>query len=607
LTTSANSASGTTSYSYDGAGNQTGSAGPAGVTTNTYNDLGQLTHVTGPNTSAGYVSDGQGDRLRSLTQGTPQWQIQALAQDLTTGGLSALASDGTNDYAYLQPGDGQAPLAGSNQQTGQTTYLATDLGGSVRVATNAAAQVIGAGAYDAWGNPRPTTPGSAGATQLTGLQGATPFGYAGQYRDAGAGTSAGTYDLRAREYDPATGRFLSVDPLLDQTGQPYLYAGDNPVDNTDPSGQCTIEGINLLNIIGDVSPCSPAQQDSFLTGALRTPVMSDGARPEFSVYTPSRRDIAYLYQQALRIPAAAGLIRAGGNAAHGDHGFRVYGVKGTVLIDDANVPLPGPDSLGDPIRSSRRCGGGTASTAWDAAAQTVQGVQGVQGALDYGAVVVGPTADRPAGALIGVLGRAVAAGVGRLTIGKLLLPVAGIALVKAIPFFIIPTPSTGTTTPPPPSSPPSSDPRDKNGYPIFKEYESKIPYVAKIDYDAIEVHEKPSVLTKTAKNESAQHKASGCLIKPEGVRNYEPRYKNSTEKADRGPHAGELLVSCEEYPFAKSDQGGAGAYIGPVPQGENNDQGGFFSGFTRRNHLKVGDKYAVQVILDVSCGESKVD
>jgi len=393
------------------------------------------------------VSDGQGDRLRSLTQGTPQWQIQALAQDLTTGGLSALASDGTNDYAYLQPGDGQAPLAGSNQQTGQTTYLATALGGSVRVATNAAAQVIGAGAYDAWGNPRPTTPGSAGATQLAGLQGATPFGYAGQYRDAGAGTSAGTYDLRAREYDPATGRFLSVDPLLDQTGQPYLYAGDNPVDNTDPSGQCTIEGINLLNIIGDVSPCSPAQQDSFLTGALRTPVMSDGARPEFSVYTPSRRDIAYLYQQALRIPAAAGLIRAGGNAAHGDHGFRVYGVKGTVLIDDANVPLPGPDSLGDPIRSSRRCGGGTASTAWDAAAQTVQGVQGVQGALDYGAVVVGPTADRPAGALIGVLGRAVAAGVGRLTIGKLLLPVAGIAFVKAIPFFIIPTPPSGNAPP----------------------------------------------------------------------------------------------------------------------------------------------------------------
>lgn len=64
------------------------------------------------------------------------------------------------------------------------------------------------------------------------MQGATPFGYAGQYRDAGANT----YDMRARAYDPAQGRFLSVDPLVDQTGQPYSYANGNPANNADPSG-----------------------------------------------------------------------------------------------------------------------------------------------------------------------------------------------------------------------------------------------------------------------------------------------------------------------------------------------------------------------------------
>ena len=39
-----------------------------------------------------------------------------------------------------------------------------------------------------------------------------------------------------RYYDPATGQFLSVDPLVDINGQPYAYADDNPVNETDPTG-----------------------------------------------------------------------------------------------------------------------------------------------------------------------------------------------------------------------------------------------------------------------------------------------------------------------------------------------------------------------------------
>ena len=42
-----------------------------------------------------------------------------------------------------------------------------------------------------------------------------------------------------RYYDPATGQFLTVDPLVDETGQAYAYAGDDPVNNSDPSGDIT--------------------------------------------------------------------------------------------------------------------------------------------------------------------------------------------------------------------------------------------------------------------------------------------------------------------------------------------------------------------------------
>jgi len=39
-----------------------------------------------------------------------------------------------------------------------------------------------------------------------------------------------------RYYDPQTGQFLSVDPMVQATQQAYIYAGDDPVDGTDPNG-----------------------------------------------------------------------------------------------------------------------------------------------------------------------------------------------------------------------------------------------------------------------------------------------------------------------------------------------------------------------------------
>lgn len=40
----------------------------------------------------------------------------------------------------------------------------------------------------------------------------------------------------ARYYDPSTGQFLSVDPLVAETGTPYAYTGGDPVNRSDPNG-----------------------------------------------------------------------------------------------------------------------------------------------------------------------------------------------------------------------------------------------------------------------------------------------------------------------------------------------------------------------------------
>ena len=39
-----------------------------------------------------------------------------------------------------------------------------------------------------------------------------------------------------RYYDPATDQFLSVDPDVAETGQPYAFTGDDPLNATDPLG-----------------------------------------------------------------------------------------------------------------------------------------------------------------------------------------------------------------------------------------------------------------------------------------------------------------------------------------------------------------------------------
>lgn len=60
----------------------------------------------------------------------------------------------------------------------------------------------------------------------------TPLLYAGQYQDA----ESGLYYLRARCYDPITGQFLSVDPAVASTNQPYAYTRGDPVNQLDASG-----------------------------------------------------------------------------------------------------------------------------------------------------------------------------------------------------------------------------------------------------------------------------------------------------------------------------------------------------------------------------------
>lgn len=52
------------------------------------------------------------------------------------------------------------------------------------------------------------------------------------------------YYYGARYYDPRISIFVSVDPLAEQTMEPYLYTGNNPIMFTDPTGMSKEGGEN---------------------------------------------------------------------------------------------------------------------------------------------------------------------------------------------------------------------------------------------------------------------------------------------------------------------------------------------------------------------------
>jgi RHS repeat-associated protein len=134
-------------------------------------------------------------------------------------GLPLLLQDGAESYVY---GEGGLPLE-QIDGAGNVTYLHHDQLGSTRLLTDASGNVTGTYSFDAYG----VITGRTGTTRTNLL-------YAGQYRDG----ESGLYYLRARYYDPTTAQFLTRDPAVTSTRQPYTYALDNALNYSDATGLC---------------------------------------------------------------------------------------------------------------------------------------------------------------------------------------------------------------------------------------------------------------------------------------------------------------------------------------------------------------------------------
>ncbi len=119
-------------------------------------------------------------------------------------------------------GRSEASVEQINDTTEAVTYLHHDQAGSTRLMTGSTGTVAGKCTYSPYGTP--ICEGTA----------TTPLGYDAQYTS----TDTGLIYMRARTYDPATAQFLTVDPWVSITGEPYSYASDSPINSGDPTGLC---------------------------------------------------------------------------------------------------------------------------------------------------------------------------------------------------------------------------------------------------------------------------------------------------------------------------------------------------------------------------------
>jgi RHS repeat-associated protein len=111
----------------------------------------------------------------------------------------------------------------------------TDALGSTLALTSSAGVTVASYTYDPFGGTT-VSGGSANPNQYTGRE----------------NDGTGLYYYRARYYNPRIGRFISEDPLgLNGGTKLYAYAGNDPVDLRDPTGQnpmCVASGLAFMSI-----------------------------------------------------------------------------------------------------------------------------------------------------------------------------------------------------------------------------------------------------------------------------------------------------------------------------------------------------------------------
>jgi RHS repeat-associated protein len=250
-------------YGFDAQGNRTSVTSSAGTTSYSYNAAGQLLQRTDPTgATTGYAYDQRGNLTKSVSAAgaatyswTPDNRLSQVAlpgkpivsftydanglrrtktvgSTTTTysydqGNLASESTPGVGTTSYTYDGSG-APLTITVPSGATYTYHYTE-SGSVAQLTDTSHNVVASYTYDSWGN----------VVDSSGNQGvldSNPVLYRGMF-GVRFDRETGLYLMSARYYDAFIARFLTEDPASsDPASSPYTYAANNPVMLLDSTG-----------------------------------------------------------------------------------------------------------------------------------------------------------------------------------------------------------------------------------------------------------------------------------------------------------------------------------------------------------------------------------
>lgn len=210
---------GSSTYRYDLNGNLIEIKNGSTTTTYGYDAQDQLTGVTSPGNAWSYQYDAFGNQIASTQNGQTTRNQFDLAAGL--GNLVAQFNSSGALVAHFTYGLGLT----SRVDTGNVaSYFNFDSTGNTVALTNAAGTVVNSYRYLPFG----ATVTSSGSIS-------NPFQFGGESGVISLGN--GLELMRARDYDLTSGRFVQSDPLGIVGGlNLYAYAGNDPINQSDPTG-----------------------------------------------------------------------------------------------------------------------------------------------------------------------------------------------------------------------------------------------------------------------------------------------------------------------------------------------------------------------------------